>query len=201
MDMPRLVVGFHGTVLDDAIEMARGNYVDSGNTTRWLGAGIYFFEYNISMAVHWAKIRAMKHNSVPAILRAEIDLQRCLDVTDLTWQTNVQNAHRAIEAEWSADSTIPRPQQKPLEIYKGQVRAGYHGEWKDYGRNELDYQVIERSVRLAKDKEDLTFDTVRGVFPEGGCLYTSSWLLDQAHVAIAVRAPYKSIINPQCIEI
>lgn len=170
--------------------MAQGRFVELGrNVYRWLGSGIYFFEENFELSQRWATMRATKEGREPAIVRAEIDLSRCLDLTRAPFQTIVRNAHRLKEDEWKNDPKN-RPEQRPLELYKGVVRQGYHGDWENYGKNELDYAVIEYAIDLAKDQEGLILDTVRGAFIELGPLYDCSWLFEGAHVAIAVRKPY-----------
>jgi hypothetical protein len=162
-------------------------------------AGASIFEGNPELALRWATRRAAKTGKPAAILRAEIDLAACLDLTQPTYQVIARNAHRALEALWQQDASITRPEQMSFEIHDGQVRAGYHGDWENYGRNDLDFQVVENAIKIAKDKENLTLDTVRGVFLEDAPLYPSSWFFEGAHVAIAVREPYARIHNQKCL--
>ncbi|SFK19338.1 hypothetical protein [Bradyrhizobium sp. Gha] len=197
---PRVVVGYHGTTVDEAEKLLAGPLQDSGKVSRWLGQGIYFFEYNVEAATHWASNRAAKAATSAAIIRAEIDLSTCLDLTRSTFQSLVRNAHRTLQAEWKSN---PGKQisQKPFELHLGQVRAGYKGDWQDYGRNELDFQVIEKAIELSKLQNNVAYETVRGAFIELGPLYPNSWLFEGAHVAIAVRSPFARVSNLKMFEL
>lgn len=191
---PRVVVGYHGTTVDEAEAMLAGPLRDSGRVARWLGQGIYFFEYNVEAATYWALNRAAKAGTAAAVIRADIDLSNCLDLTRSYFQSIVRNAHRTLQAEWQIDPS-KRIDQKPFEIYLDQVRAGFKGDWRDYGRNELDFKAIEKAVELSKLQGNVTYETVRGAFIESGPLYPNSWLFEGAHVAIAVRPPFARLSN------
>lgn len=195
------VVGFHGTTLDDAERIVSGPLRDSSSEARWLGRGIYFFERNSELAIRWARLRAAKQGKDAALIRAEIDLSTCFDLTRPTYQLIARSAHALLQARWSADPSIVPADQKPFELLSGQVRAGFRGDWQDYGRNELDFAVVEEAIQLAKDKHNITLDTVRGAFIEDAPLYTHSWFYEGAHVAIAVRPPFNRITSLKLIEI
>jgi hypothetical protein len=194
----RRVIGYHGTTLGEAGKIVDGIRVGALNEpvtaveANWLGAGIYFFENDMAHAEKWARVKASKAGMAGAIVRAEIELINCLDVTHILGQTLLRNAHRALQEEWKA-SPDGRRNQMPFEILGGQVRAGYRGEWRNYGKNELDYRVVEKAVELAHAQLNVTYNTVRGIFLEDGPLYENSWFFEGAHAAIAVRSPYKSI--------
>ena len=197
---PRVVVGYHGTTVDDAETLLAGPLRDSGRVSRWLGQGIYLFEHNVEAATYWASNRAAKAGAVAAVIRAEIDVITCLDLTMSTFQSIVRNAYRTLEAEWQGDPS-KRISQKPFQIHLDQVRAGYKGDWQDYGRNELDFHVIEKAIELSKLQNNVIYETVRGAFIELGPLYTSSWLFEGAHVAIAVRPPFARVANLKMFEL
>lgn len=193
--MGRTVVGYHGTLYEHASAMASGEFDDRVRSkARWLGSGLYFFEENIEMAIHYARSRALGTGQAGGVLSADIDLTSCLDLTLASWQEIVRNAHRIVVAEDKRAGIKPISQQS-MEVRDEIIRAGYHGEWKNYGRNELDYKVIEKAVSLAYEQKNLKFDMVRGLFLEWGSLYDTSWLYSGAHVAIAVRQPPHNLSN------
>jgi hypothetical protein len=196
---PGLVLGFHGTIRAHAEDMVKGHFRDPDNkNARWLGRGIYFFD-NPEMAMQWATKRAIKAGDTPAILSADIDLSACLDLTRPVFQSIARSAYRSLSARSAANPRTALPRQKPFELFGAQVRAGYHGDWEGYGRNELDFAVVEEAFKIAKEQENLTLDTARAVFYEGGPLYPDSWFYDAAHVAIAVREPYSRLSNLKCM--
>jgi hypothetical protein len=173
--------------------MVTGPLHDSSGTARWLGSGIYFFEENVEAAIRWAMERATRGSDDPAVVTANIDITNCLDLTRPTFQSITRSAFMYLQSEWVRDATLVPKDQMPFEVYMGLVRAGYRGEWQDYGRNELDFRVIEKAIELARDQHKMPLDTVRGAFLEGAPLYTNSWFFEGAHVAIAVRDPFSSI--------
>jgi hypothetical protein len=202
MASSRWVRGYHGTILDYGLEMAQLRFIErEKNVYRWLGSGVYFFEENLEFAQRWALMRGVKAGKAPAVVQADIDVAACLDLTRAPYQSILRSAYWDLTDEWDKNPGT-RPEQKPLEIYKGQIRSGYHGEWENYGRNELDFRVIEHAIVIAKAQFDVDFDTVRGAFLELGPLYKNSWLYEGAHVAIAVRKPYVARLrNLKCVEI
>src|SRR5690348_5171991 len=116
----RVVTGYHGTTVDGAQRMLAGPLQDSGKVPRWLGAGIYFFEHNFEAATYWARIRAVKAGTAAAVVKAEIELHSCLDLTVSSFQAVARNAHRTLQAEWLQDET-KRVNQQPFEIHLDQV--------------------------------------------------------------------------------
>jgi hypothetical protein len=192
--MTKLVVGYHGTLLSSANALAMRKF-DPGRESRrprWLGNGLYFFEDNAQLAAFYAFQRQTKHQAPGAVLKARIRLGSCLDLSQDFGQRIARQAYTVLRKECVMDGAAS-PRQKPLEIHKGQVRAGYSGEWKDYGVNALDHAVVERAVMVAEELHGLRFDTVRGLFLDGGELYDTSWFFDLAHIAIAVRSPYAAL--------
>ncbi|ACG78799.1 conserved hypothetical protein [Phenylobacterium zucineum HLK1] len=198
--MSRIVTAYHGTLYEQACAMAEGRFdARPRSKARWLGSGLYFFEGNPEAAAYYATRRAMQKNGRPGILRADIDLTTCLDLTATSRQEVVRTAHRIMVADGSIDRL--QITQKPFELQNGDVRAGWFGDYKDYGRNELDFAVIERAVQLAREQQNIVYETVRGAFIEGGPLYKDSWLYSGAHVAITVREPPARMSNLRALEL
>lgn len=197
----RHVVGFHGTTVDDAKSMIDGPLKDSPAIARWLGRGIYFFEENVELAMKWGEIRAARLKQPAAVVRAEIDISSCLDLTRATYQSIARNAHTFLRSQWNNDQNLRAIEQKPFELFGGQVRAGHKGDWQNYGRNQLDFQVVEKAIELAEQQRNLKLTTVRGAFIEDGPLYQNSWFYEGAHVAIAVRPDFSAIKNLQSMQI
>ncbi|MFO1186254.1 MAG: hypothetical protein U1E87_01620 [Alphaproteobacteria bacterium] len=96
--------------------------------------------------------------------------------------------------EW-ADKPAKRVSQKPFTVLDGRVMAGYRGEWQNFGKNELDYAVIESAMVSAYEMDNVQFKTVRAVFLERQALYPDSWFFEHAHVAIAVRPNFDAIVG------
>lgn len=200
--MTKVVIGYHGTLLASAQALADRRFDPAKGSARprWLGSGLYFFEENAQLATFYALKRQIKHQQPGAVLKARIDLGSCLDLSHDFGQRIARQAYTVLRREGVLDA-LDGPKQKSLEIHKGQVRAGYTGEWKDYGINALDHAVIERAIGVAMEMHGLKFETVRGLFIDGGELYDTSWLFDLAHIAIAVRNPYLAMDDMEVIAI
>lgn len=162
----------------------------------WLGSGLYFFEENIELAMHYADIAAQKRGGQPAVLKAAIDLRFCLDMTTRLGQMTMRNAYRVLGAQWAKDGGVIT--QRPFDLLDGQVRAGYSGDWAG-GKNGLDHAVIEKAVELAHQQKNQKLDTVRGIFIEEGPLYDTSWIFEGAHVAIAVRNTTERVLDAEVV--
>lgn len=198
--MPRKVIGYHGTLLSHAEAMARDEFdggKDRGKQHRWLGRGLYFFEDNPELATSWALRRAAKEKQEAGVLRAEIDLSSCLDLTRAGWRQIVIEAQDLAERR----GDLKHLNQKPLTINDGQVMAGFDGEWSGYGRNVLDFKVMELSVALAREKYGVELTTVRSFFLEGKEIYRSSFVFSDSSPVIAVRDPRVSLSDLRVIAV
>ncbi len=117
----------------------------------------------------------------PFVIGAIIDLGNCLDLTDAT---SLQIVHSGYEefrrANSMAGTELP-------------VNERAHGDDIDLVKRHLDCAVLN-FVHLLREREKLkVFDTVRGVFTEGGELFPGAKIMAKTHVQVGVRNPKKSI--------
>lgn len=158
----RIIVGYHGTSVQRA-ELAmkdRGLLLSRGDRGDWLAEGAYFWENSLDRAQRWAHKR---HSDSPAVLRAEIRLGRCLDLTDSKWNDAVKAGYQELEDEYVMKGLLP-PENR-----------GHH--------HFRDHEVINH---LCERK--FSVDTVRGAFEEGEEIYEGG-PRDLTHVQVAVRNP------------
>ncbi|MFG1346076.1 hypothetical protein V5F59_14370 [Xanthobacter autotrophicus DSM 431] len=184
------VLGYHGcdqAVADDLV-VGGAHITDSAKDIDWLGPGAYFWESDPLRALewaHWKKDRGEYNN--PTVVGAIIDLRNCLDLISRDDLELVRFAHLSfVEMQTKAKLEIPRnlsPRRQPDE---------------DRVLRYLDCAVIRHLHEMLRD-EDVRealqrepFDTVRGMFTEGGPLYEGAGFAAKSHVQIAVR-------NPSCI--
>ncbi len=170
---PQFILGFHGCSKETAEKVFSGKEPlrASANSHDWLGHGIYFWEGAPARAMQWAKSsKSAKRN--PYVVGAIINLGCCLNLTDTAHQLLLQRTYDHIkDAEELTGVKLP--------VNKN-------------GRNQLDCVVINQALVFSEMESKITFDTVRGVFPEGDPIYSGSCLLTKTHIQIAVR-------NPACI--
>lgn len=78
--MPHSVTGYHGCHIETATDIISGaGFRPSENGYDWLGKGIYFWEDAPNRAAEWA---SKKFCAKGAVLRASINLGRCLNLLD-----------------------------------------------------------------------------------------------------------------------
>lgn len=158
-----IVQGYHGTSQRAAEEILRDGFHISRNRYDWLGDGVYFFQDGRTRANRWAQ------RSRPddwAVLRAEVDLDGCMDLIDGAWFSFLREAY---------DGVLNQHRQAGLKLpHQGKGARG------------MDRVVINYAVGVLKD-QGMVIRSVRGVFEEGSPAFPGSGLMDESHIQIAVR--------------
>lgn len=178
----RLIVGYHGCDRSVGQEILVGsNTLEvKENPYDWLGKGIYFWEHGPERALEWAKWKTHRGEiDDPFVLGAYIHLGTCFDLTDTYATSQLRSFHDSLK------STLDElGQEMPKNKKAGKDDF-------DLVLRHLDCMVL--NFGLAEfGKEGMSFDTVRGVFPEGGAAFPGAKILMKTHVQVAVR-------NPECI--
>jgi len=185
MIVSSVVLAYHGCdqSLAEAVVGGHKDLKVSKNDYDWLGEGAYFWENSPRRALRWAEY-LRDHPGIskskikkPAVVGAVIELGNCLDLTDqasLDLLKKVAWVYRRYNDLTGLD--MPKNEKAP--------HAGDHNRLLRY----LDCAVINFCHFLREDEEGLIpFDTVRGVFPEGGPLFDGSEIQEKTHIQIAVR--------------
>jgi hypothetical protein len=193
---PGLLIGFHGCdkhvqqkLLNDSTVIPM-----SAEPYDWLGNGMYFWENNYERAKQWAEQKKDRGSiSEPAVIGAVIDLGNCCDFLDSTFTQMLGTYYRFMKIEYNAI-------KKPLPVNKD--AAGDPN--KDRLVRFLDcaaIQYMHSKMREQADAEIKTqgysfikqFDSVRGVFPEGGPAFDGAGIELKSHIQICIR-------NTNCIK-
>lgn len=177
--LPNLVIGFHGC--------SKKTYADvlyhhqplrkSANKYDWLGNGIYFWENNYQRAYDWA---VNKYKEDAAVVGAIIDLGMCLNLTDYNSSDILRKGYEMLAAKCDVLG-----EKLPVNRY-GRSRT-------DLLLRDLDCAVIQQIHDYNRSMGKTMYDSVRGVFPEGGEVYPGSGFVDKTHIQIC-------IVNPNCIK-
>ncbi len=177
----RTVVGYHGcdSAVAKQVLAGQAGLKVSRNAYDWLGEGVYFWEHGPRRAYEWAieqarlvgtKVRA------PSVIGAKINLGVCLDLLD-TANTRLLGSWYARFRYFMRQNGIPMPRNRD-------PRGIRHG---DRVLRFRDCAVIDYALsRLAKT-ERIAYQTVRGVFVEGGPAFPGSKIAVKSHIRIAVR--------------
>lgn len=175
--LPNLILGFHGCSREtyEKVLCKHEELSSSTNDYDWLGNGIYFWENSYDRALEWAQTHKADEN--PSVIGAVIDLGFCLNLSDYGCTQALSKAYELLKYEsGNAETKLPRNSgrgDKPLR--------------------RLDCAVIERFHKMNKDMNKQEYDSVRGIFFEGGSIYPGSGILEKTHIQICVR-------NPNCIK-
>ena len=184
LDYHRTVFGYHGcdqSVADRVL--GGGDFRSSENDYDWLGRGIYFWEHGPERALEWAREEHRRNPSkiaTPAVIGAVIHLGRCFDLLDVRYTRYLGHVFPSYLAQQEA-AGLPIPRNDGLRN-----RAG------DLLLRCLDCSVLNWTVDTLGHDAKAPFQTVRGVFIEGGEAFPGSCIMEKSHIQIAVR-------DPECI--
>ena len=184
------VLGYHGcdSVIARKAVLEGAQILQSEKDYDWLGPGAYFWESDPTRAREWARWKAARGEyKEPAIIGAVIDLGNCLDLV----------SREDIDLLRAAYESFKRLQKlSGLPMPKNVNPKGSRD--KDRLLRFLDCAVFRHLHRIieelaAEDPSFEPFDTVRGMFVEGGKAFSGSGIYRKSHVQIAVR-------NAACIK-
>ena len=187
---PNLLIGFHGCDEEVCHSLINHpNHVENSNKPYdWLGHGIYFWENNYERAYQWA-VDKKKRGSInkPAVVGAILYLGNCLDLLD-TQYIQLLKVQYDLMVESFQIRGIELPENKDLAKDKH----------KDKILRELDCTVIEfthSNIRneIESGADLVAFDSVRGVFTEGGPAFPGAGILEKNHIQVCIR-------NHNCIK-
>jgi len=177
----RIVVGYHGcdSAVAESVLTGEDRLKPSANAYDWLGRGVYFWEHGPQRAYDWA-IEHSRRGGVkirnPSVLAAKINLGVCFDLLD--------TANTRLLGRWYAKFR-DFARQKGLQMPRNRDAAGSRR-----GDKVLRYRdcaVIDYSLSSLADEEDITYQTVRGVFLEGEPAFPGSKIALKSHIQIAVK--------------
>jgi hypothetical protein len=173
-----LVVGFHGCERAIGEKIVAGELPFERSTGKfdWLGEGIYFWDSDEQRALEWAQWK----QSVGAIndacvIGAIFTLGNCFDLTIRENLDLLADIHAAyVTAQQAAGLPIPVNKDSPRGASQNKVMRA------------LDCAVINflHTTMAAQGKPP--FDTVRGLFVEGGPVYPGAEIYRLTHAQIAV---------------
>ncbi|MCW1841728.1 hypothetical protein [Prosthecomicrobium hirschii] len=184
------VLGYHGC--DEAV--ARKAVLDGARILHsdkdydWLGPGAYFWESDPLRAKEWAdrKVQTGQYKKA-SVIGAVIDLRNCLDLVSREDIELLQAAHSSFVAV-QEKAGLPVPVNKDP---KGAADRDRVLRFLDCAVLRHLHEIVEGAAKADPTIEP--FDTVRGMFVEGGEAFPGSGFHAKSHVQIAVR-------NPACIK-
>ena len=191
-----LIIGFHGC--DEKVQKSLLNQPNkiqgSDKPYDWLGHGMYFWENNFERALQWAKDKERKGKIVKAaVVGAVISLDYCFDLTDTNFINQLTQYFELMKDEYNQINK-ELPENKNVKQDKN----------KDLLLRDLDCAVIEFmhqriTEEIGKDLKEKgfsdykVFDSIRGLFTEGGAAFPGAGIQKKNHIQICMR-------NNNCIK-
>lgn len=184
----RYLIGYHGCDKATAEGLLCGeikHLAQSMNKWDWLGAGTYFWVDSPQRALEWAKARTELPGSkitTPYAVGAFIHAGRCLNLTDYGATEEIKLAYQYLK-QMSDASGLPLPKNDRDDGHGNPVRRS------------LDCAVLQTVHQLREQDRQPPYDTVMGVFEEGGPLFDGSAIRERTHIQIAVLNCSESIVG------
>jgi hypothetical protein len=177
MKYARQIIGYHGCSVEIADAILAGKDFDqSENDYDWLGRGIYFWEFGPDRAREWAEEQAKRKGFKPAVVGAVIQLGLCFDLLDTRYPDELKYALQLLSEDYGANG-----KQMPRNV----------GKAPDLKLRRLDCAVLNFYLGGLERLEvsPISYQTVRGGFPEGEMAFEGSLIPRQTHIQVAVRDP------------
>jgi len=175
------VLGFHGcdqSVANQLLSTDTPSFKQSSNGYDWLGGRMYFWENDPNRALAYileVQKKEPKRIKNPTVVGAVLELGHCLNLVENRYINLLKDAFKAYKTE-NTKLGIEMPQNKPTSK-------------NDHDKlfRHLDCAVIEFMHALMG--EEKPFDSVRGMFIEGGAVYEGAGFHEKTHIQIAIRNP------------
>jgi hypothetical protein len=182
---PGLILGFHGCDEEVAKKIINkeSELKASNHSYDWLGNGMYFWDSSPERALEWAtflKNKGKEKITTPAVLGAILDLGFCFDLLNYGMLQLLKTSYDNFKLIVQQTGRI-LPENRTV------------GNSEDLLLRDLDCAVFETLHHLREENGEKPFDSVRGVFWEGGELYPNAGFREKDHIQICIR-------NPNCIK-
>ena len=188
---PNLMLGFHG-----CDESVRDRLVYDPDVIRrskevfdWLGHGFYVWENNYERALQWAEDKKKRNPSFgkPAVLGVVYQLDHCLDFTDTVYIRNIERCYEQMKSDFDIlGRTLPRNKSVTGDEHQDMVIRELDCSVIEYLHDKID-RDIRSDIRLRGYSELRHFDTVRGLFTEGGPAFEGAGIRKKNHIQICIR--------------
>ena len=187
------MIGFHGCdVKVRKLLVDRPNEVKiSSEANDWLGHGFYVWENNQERALKWAEAKKFRKGSSgdfePSVVGVVYQLGYCLDFTDNQFLSMIPKYFDLLKQELEdIGEVIPSNADHPNDAHKDRVLRG-----RDCAVIEFMHKKVEEAIStaklLGKPSELRSFETVRGIFTEGGPLFEGAGIQAKNHIQVCIR--------------
>ena len=184
------MIGFHG-----CDESVRDMLVNNPNKIKksqeafdWLGNGFYVWENNYARALMWAEDKLKRGRlSKPSVVGVVYQLDYCLDFTDSEYINILETYYELLKADLQvAGKELPTNKDLPKDKHHDLILRELDCAVIEYLHAKIDEKINEDMN--AKGFSDLKmFDTVRGIFTEGGPAFEGAGIQAKNHIQVCIR--------------
>ena len=187
---PNLTIGFHG-----CDEIVRDNLVNNPNSVKksqetydWLGNGFYVWENNYERALQWAKDKKLRGTlEVPSVVGVIYLLEYCLDFTDSKFIDVLSEYYQLFKDDLKVSGkTLPKNKDLPKDQYHDLILRELDCAVIEYLHQKIGEKIIQNKTEKGFS-ELRAFDTVRGIFTEGGPAFDGAGIQLKSHIQVCIR--------------
>lgn len=187
---PNLTIGFHG-----CDEEVRNQLVNLPNTVKksqetydWLGNGFYLWENNYERALQWAKDKQKRGSlKTPSVVGVVYLLDYCLDFTDSEFIDILSNYYKLLKEDLKVSGkSVPINRDLPNDMYHDLILRELDCAVIEYLHQKID-EKIKQDIVNNGFSELYPFDTVRGMFTEGGPVFEGAGIQTKNHIQVCIR--------------
>lgn len=187
---PNLTIGFHG-----CDETVRNELVNNPNTVKksqetydWLGNGFYIWENNYERAFQWAKDKKSRGTlKIPSVVGVIYLLNYCLDFTDSEFIDILSEYYVLLKEDLRiSGKTLPKNKDLPKDQYHDLIIRELDCAVIQYLHQKIEEKISQDETKFGFS-ELKPFDTVRGIFTEGGPAFDGAGIQTKNHIQICIR--------------
>ncbi len=187
---PNLQIGFHG-----CDELVRNDLVSKPDLVKksqesydWLGHGFYVWENNYQRAYKWALDKKERGTlDIPSVVGVIYLLDYCLDFTDSEFIGLLSPYYDLMKEDLRiVGKELPKNKDLPKDEYHDLIKRELDCAVIEYLHQKIDEQI--KSDFSNKGFSDYKyFDTVRGLFTEGGPAFDGAGIQAKNHIQVCIR--------------
>lgn len=187
---PNLQIGFHGC--DEPIRndlVSRPDVVKkSQESYDWLGHGFYIWENNYQRAYQWALDKKRRGTlKTPSVVGVVYQLDYCLDFTDTEFIDILLTYYKLMKEDLRiAGKELPKNKDLPKDQYHDLIIRELDCAVIEYLHHKIEEQIVS-DISKQDFSEYKHFDTVRGIFTEGGPAFEGAGIQTKNHIQICIR--------------
>jgi hypothetical protein len=188
---PNLSIGFHGCDLAVMQELVSNpdKVKKSQEKFDWLGNGFYVWENNQARALKWAVDKKQRGGQLknPAVVGVVYQLDYCLDLTDSESIELLPAYYKLMKDDLSImGKNIPENRNVNGDKHHDLVIRELDCAVIEYMHQKID-EEIKSDLETKGYSEYRHFDTVRGIFTEGGPIFDGAGIQSKNHIQVCIR--------------